>query len=215
MAVELTSEYYASHLRRTRRSLANRYSILGRHHNNLNAFIRSGLESIPACGQVLDAGCGLSIWVTTELRKQYDIIGVDCQPESIKACQELYKGYEYKLGDLYALNFEEGVFDAIVMREVIEHFRTPERAVQEVARVLKSGGKYILTTPNYDSLLLRVIEHTYNRFFGGPCKPYKDDVHPSKFRVQSLKELIGTYFDIEQYATMDLGISLGCVARKR
>src|SRR6266581_8192818 len=189
MAIELNTEYYLSHLQKIQRSLASPYSILGRHHNSLNALIRLGVEAAPLGASVLDAGCGLSIWVTPELRERYRIVGVDCQTDSIRACQEIYKGCDYRVDDLYALNFPDSSFDVVVMREVIEHFRAPEQAVLEVKRVLRPTGRYVLTTPNYDSALLHIIEHTYNRFFGGPCKPYKDEVHPSKFRVETLKRL--------------------------
>ena len=214
MAIELTSEYYADYLKQINRKINNKRSIHGRHHKNLNSFVQSGLEGLQAGSRILDAGCGLSIWVTPELRRKHKIIGVDVQPDSIKACQEIYQGEDYRLADLYALEFPASSFDAVVMREVIEHFKAPERAVKEVFRVLKPGGRYVLTTPNYDSLLLHFIEQSYNRFFGGPCKPYLDDVHPSKFRVATLKELIGKYFKIESYHTIDYGINLCCVGYK-
>ncbi len=212
--IELTTEYYADYLKKIQKQLSNPYSPLGRHHKNLNGFIRSGLADLAPGARVLDAGCGLSQWVNPEIRQRHHVIGVDVQPDSIKACQEIYKGCDYRLADLYALEFKDDEFDAVVMREVIEHFRTPEKAVKEVYRVLKPGGVYVLTTPNYDSLLLHFIEHTYNRFFGGPCKPYLDDVHPSKFRVKTLRDLLSKYFRIERYGTLDYGINLTCVARK-
>ena len=101
------------------------------------------------------------------------------------------------------------------MREVIEHFKRPLDAVLEVRRLLKPGGRFVLTTPNYDSYLLHFIEHTYNRFFGGTCKPYLDDVHPSRFKFSTLSNFLSPHLDVERYTTIDLGISLGCVARKR
>jgi ubiquinone/menaquinone biosynthesis C-methylase UbiE len=206
--------YYAGHLRKIQRSLANRLSILGRHHQSLNAFIVSGLAAVPDGGDVLDAGCGLGIWATSEVRRRHRVYGVDSEIEAIESCKKLYPDSRFSVGDLYALGYPDQSFHAVVMREVIEHLRWPETAVREVRRVLRPGGRYILTTPNYDSWLLHVIEHTYNRFFGGPCKPYRDDVHPSKFRVESLKGLIGSYFALERYVVLDWGISLGCVARK-
>jgi len=212
--VELTTEYYAGHLKKIQRSLGNPYSVLGRHHKSLNVFIRSSLADLPEGMQILDAGCGLSIWVDLEARRRHRIVGVDCQADSINACRGLYPGEDYRLGDMYGLEFADNCFDAVVMREVIEHLRVPEDAVREALRVLKPGGRLVLTTPNYDSLVLHVIEHTYNRFFGGPCKPYRDDVHPSKLRVATLKALIERYLAIEQYAVVDWGISLVCVARK-
>lgn len=208
-------EYYLNHLRKQQKVENNRFSILGRHHKNLNDFVRSNINSLPAKSLVLDAGCGISTWATDTMRKKYKISGVDGEPDAITLCNKLYKGSDYRVGDLYNLkDYKKNTYDAIVMREVIEHFITPEKAVKEIFRILKPGGLYLLTTPNYDSLLLHTIEHTYNRFFGGPCKPYKDDVHPSKFRPHTLRSLLEKYFIVENLDTIDYGISQVCAARK-
>jgi SAM-dependent methyltransferase len=46
------------------------------------------------------------------------------------------------------LPFLDSSFDVVVMSEVIEHLLQPERAVWEVARVLRPGGVYVMTTNN-------------------------------------------------------------------
>lgn len=53
----------------------------------------------------------------------------------------------HALADAYQLPFGEGTFDVVVCAEVIEHMREPARALEEVRRVLKPGGKLLLTTP--------------------------------------------------------------------
>jgi len=207
-------KYYLNHLAKQRKALRNKLSILGRHHNNLDSFVRNELNSLPPESKILDAGCGLSAWTNSNLRKKYKISGIDGEPDAIAVCKKLYKNQNYQVGDLYNLPYKKNTFDAIVMREVIEHFITPEKAVKEIYKVLKPGGIFILTTPNYDSLLLHFIENTYNRFFGGPCKPYRDDVHPSKFKARSLKKLLSKYFKVEKLTTIDYGISLTCRVSK-
>src|SRR5262245_23272037 len=119
--VELSTEYYIDHLRKITRSLERSYSPLGAHHRHLNEFVRAGVSHAPPGSRVLDAGCGLSIWVTPELRRDYALTGVDIQADSIRACREIYKGCDYRQADLYNIDFPDLTFDAIVMREVIEH----------------------------------------------------------------------------------------------
>ena len=53
-----------------------------------------------------------------------------------------------------------------------------------------------------------------HRGFGGPCKPYLCDVHPSKFHFATLRERLARQFDIARYETIDYGISLCCVVVK-
>jgi SAM-dependent methyltransferase len=50
------------------------------------------------------------------------------------------------VGDAHNLPFPDGKFDVIVCTEVLEHLHTPHTAVSEMNRVLKPGGKLILTT---------------------------------------------------------------------
>ncbi len=50
------------------------------------------------------------------------------------------------IGDIHKLPFEDGSFGIIVCTEVLEHCHTPHKAISELHRVLKSGGKLILTT---------------------------------------------------------------------
>jgi len=51
------------------------------------------------------------------------------------------------LADAYRLPFGDGAFDVVLCAEVIEHMHTPALAIEEMHRVLKHGGKLLLTTP--------------------------------------------------------------------
>ena len=46
------------------------------------------------------------------------------------------------------LKFDDNSIDFVVTFQVIEHIKDDEKFVQEIHRVLKPGGKLILTTPN-------------------------------------------------------------------
>jgi SAM-dependent methyltransferase len=58
------------------------------------------------------------------------------------------------VGDVRDIPFADGTFDAIYSMGTIEHFDETERAVHEMARVLKPGGRAIVGVPNrYDPFL--------------------------------------------------------------
>lgn len=213
--IELLGEYYKNHLESIQKKLINPLSLHGAHHRNLNRFIQENILQLHEGSHVLDAGCGLSIWVTPEIDKKIRYVGIDCQQESVEFCKKHYPNRDYKMGDLYKLPFADKFFDAVVMREVIEHFKMPEKAIAEVTRVLKPSGIFILTTPNYGNPLLYIIEHTYNRFFGGPCKPYLPDVHPSRFNRISLVSLLKESFKDVEVTTLSIGITLAAVAQTK
>jgi SAM-dependent methyltransferase len=66
------------------------------------------------------------------------------------------------LSDAHALALADSTFDVVICTEVLEHLREPQRAVDEMYRVLKPGGTLLLTTrflfPIHDA------PHDYFRF---------------------------------------------------
>lgn len=80
----------------------------------------------------LDIGCGDSRYAKYFTRR----VGLDTQ-----------KGPGVDVvGNIYALPFPDSTFEQILCTEVLEHLTEPERAVSEMKRVLKKGGKLVLTT---------------------------------------------------------------------
>jgi SAM-dependent methyltransferase len=67
-------------------------------------------------------------------------------------------GLRGAVGDVRELPFADASFDAIYSMGTIEHFDETERAVEEMARVLKPGGRAIVGVPNrYDPFLRPVL----------------------------------------------------------
>jgi 2-polyprenyl-6-hydroxyphenyl methylase/3-demethylubiquinone-9 3-methyltransferase len=51
--------------------------------------------------------------------------------------------------DAQAMGLASGTFDTVICCETLEHLHEPWSALEEVARVLRPGGRFFLTTPNY------------------------------------------------------------------
>lgn len=49
--------------------------------------------------------------------------------------------------DIHAMTFQTAAFDAVICIEVLEHVADPFQAVREIKRVLRPGGRLLLTTP--------------------------------------------------------------------
>jgi SAM-dependent methyltransferase len=84
--------------------------------------------------------------------------GVDIsEPTVIQARAAFHEGKDAlkgAVGDVRDLPFRDASFDAIYSMGTIEHFDETERAVEEMARVLKPGGRAIVGVPNrYDPFL--------------------------------------------------------------
>ena len=58
-----------------------------------------------------------------------------------------FKGH-FIQADAHFLPFRNEAFDTVVCYEVIEHVDSPRKVLKEIARVLKKGGRAIISTPN-------------------------------------------------------------------
>lgn len=116
---------------------------------------------LPAGGAVLDVGCGSALVADRIADLDATYVGVDYggHHSAYAATRLAASGYRLRSAigqcDGELLPFPAERFDVVVMSEVIEHLMRPERAVWEVARVLKPGGVFIMTTNNASEMPLR------------------------------------------------------------
>ncbi|OGO50985.1 MAG: hypothetical protein A2148_03125 [Chloroflexi bacterium RBG_16_68_14] len=138
---------------------------------------------------VLDAGCGSGRVFQHRLAGRVRrVIGVDVtdEPRANPNIDEAARG------DLGALPLRDETFDLVLMSHVAEHLSEPGAAFQEVARVLRPGGRLLLLTPNrwhYVPLLARMLPHrlhvAFNRWRGVDAR----DVFPTVYRANTARRL--------------------------
>ena len=74
---------------------------------------------------------------------------VGCEISLRRARRIKAQGLRVVVGQGEALPFRDGAFDLVTLLEVIEHSQSPTRVLDEAGRVMRSGGRLVLTTPNY------------------------------------------------------------------
>lgn len=89
------------------------------------------------------------------------------------------------IGECLPLKAE--TFDCVLMSEVIEHLAEPQISVREAARVLRPGGRLLITTPNYRSFW-PAMEWAVDRLNMAP--KMAGEQHISRFYPASLKRLL-------------------------
>ena len=102
--------------------------------------------------RVLDCGCGygFTLRVLAEL-SDAELVGLDGDPERVAQTQRdlaRFPQVTTVTGDAQHLPFEDATLDHVVCSEVLEHVPDDARVVRELARVLKPGGRLVLTVPS-------------------------------------------------------------------
>lgn len=97
---------------------------------------------------LLDFGCGDGRFLSFADEMGWRSLGVDFDANAVAVAQGL--GLDVRLGGFEALKPEER-FDAITMSHVIEHVHDPAKTLEQCFSLLKSEGKIILETPNFDA----------------------------------------------------------------
>jgi SAM-dependent methyltransferase len=123
-----------------------------RHEMRYDLVAAAVRKAVPPGALVLDVGCGSAL--VGDRLDGYRYVGVDFGGHHVRWAAAKHPGV---IGQAPAeqLPFADGAFDVVVMSEVIEHLLRPELAVWEVARVLKRGGTFVMTTNNASELPLR------------------------------------------------------------
>jgi ubiquinone/menaquinone biosynthesis C-methylase UbiE len=100
--------------------------------------------------RVLDAGCGTGHTALSFAPYVAQVIAVDftegmlAQGRKLAAARGI-TNVEFRLGDVEKLAFRAGEFDLVVTRYSAHHWPHPQRALQEIHRVLKPSGSFILS----------------------------------------------------------------------
>ncbi|MEI9866646.1 MAG: class I SAM-dependent methyltransferase [Limisphaerales bacterium] len=109
------------------------------------------LEDLPP-GRVLDVGCGNGGFLHLMHQLGWSGTGVDFDPKAIENAQAKYGPALTLLNtDLSQAHFPDNSFDVVTMSHVIEHVPNPAALLMEARRVLKPGGRLVVTTPNIQS----------------------------------------------------------------
>ncbi len=138
---------------------------------NRSEWVRETLEKIPPGGRILDAGAGerqyrkfcSHLKYVSQDFAQYDGAGDGSGLQMEKWDTD---GLDIR-SDITSIPEPDESFDAVMCTEVLEHLPSPDVALREFSRLLKSGGYLILTAP-FCSLTHFSPFHYYsgfNRFF--------------------------------------------------
>ena len=112
------------------------------------ALARSALPLL-APGDVLDIASGDGVLAELLAPHSHRYVCVDTSPRVVAAAAARLRRFpnvEVRAGDMHALPFAEGSFDLVVLMHALTYAAKPAQAVAEAARVLKRGGRLLLSS---------------------------------------------------------------------
>lgn len=115
--------------------------------------LRAGLR-------VLDVGSGpgtISIDLARRVRPG-SVVGIDASPDVVDranglAASEGVSNVGFRVGDAYALDFDDDTFDVVHAHQVMQHLGRPVDAMREIRRVLKPGGVLAARDADYGGVI--------------------------------------------------------------
>jgi SAM-dependent methyltransferase len=114
------------------------------HRYHFAATLVAGLD-------VLDVACGAGYGSALLARHARRVVGADISAEAIEHARNVYapvSNLEFHRADCAALPFPDATFDAVVSFETIEHIEAQVKFLDEVRRVLRPEGLFVLSSPN-------------------------------------------------------------------
>jgi ubiquinone/menaquinone biosynthesis C-methylase UbiE len=150
---------------------------------------------------ILDVGCGTGVFAARvrEALPQAKVWGVDLVAGMLAKGRTRWHAHRGSVvpiqGDSERLPFREGAFDVVTCSNSFHHYPHQERAVEEMRRVLKPGGRLVLVDGSRDD--------PWGWFIYDICVASieGDVLHASKRRVRSLfaqAGFVGTEQELHQ-----------------
>ncbi|HKR48780.1 MAG TPA: class I SAM-dependent methyltransferase [Pseudonocardiaceae bacterium] len=102
------------------------------------------LARIPP-GLALDAACGTGRHTATLVRYGHEVIGVDQSPEMLAQAAAKVPGAQFRVGDVTKLPIPDASLDLVLCALALSHLHNVGEAIAEFRRVLRPGGRLIVT----------------------------------------------------------------------
>jgi 2-polyprenyl-3-methyl-5-hydroxy-6-metoxy-1,4-benzoquinol methylase len=128
-------------------------------HHTLKAFFPNSLRG----KFILDVGCGVGSLLDMLKNVSYDQICVEpCSPYLKSLSKRGYKVYP-SLSDAEKEN--GNIVDYAFSIQVIEHVKKPVEFLEKIKKMIKPGGKVLISTPNRGDILMTLLKEEFSSFF--------------------------------------------------
>lgn len=120
----------------------------------------------------LDIGCGTG-WALGQAAKLIDdkgsFYGVDLSAKMIEKAKE---NFHFIKSNAESIPLDDNLFDIIICTNSFHHYLHPDKALKEMYRLLKVGGKIYILDPTADIWIIKIIDKLAKLLGHGHVKFY-------------------------------------------
>jgi 2-polyprenyl-3-methyl-5-hydroxy-6-metoxy-1,4-benzoquinol methylase len=159
---------------------------------------------VPQTGErILEVGCGSGVFADAMAKRGALVTCVDANADAVAYATATFArpGLEVRRGYLDELALPEASYDAATALEIIEHVYLDQvrKLLADLRRILKPGGRLLLTTPNYRGVW-PILEWAADRF--SKAAKMDQEQHVLHFRRALLRDvLVEAGFVVESLRT--------------
>ncbi len=124
---------------------------------------RRAVTRLAPRGRLLDIGCATGDFLAS-MRDEtsWEVMGLE-RDSAVAAQARERHGLDVRAADVDEVTFEEGIFDAITLWDVLEHLPSPRETLRRIRPWLKDGGYLVMRVPDGGSPWPRV----FGRYWAG------------------------------------------------
>jgi SAM-dependent methyltransferase len=154
------------------------------------------LPHLGAGFDVLDVGCGDGTITVGLAETVGHVIGLDASPEEFAdvrryADEHQIGNVEFRVGNVYSLDFPVDTFDGCLCHSMLETLDTPLDALAEIKRTLKPGGVLGVACVEYGGLILAgPDDHLLRRFYAVRERVWQLENAADPYRGRRLRGLL-------------------------
>lgn len=161
-----------------------RHRIWSYNSANRDEWVAANARAIAPGSRVLDVGAGSGPYRHLFAHCEYHAHDFGQEPATIGN----YTPLDYQ-SDITSIPVPDASFDVILCTEVLEHVPEPVRAIHEIARILRPGGKLLITAP----LGSHLHQEPYH-FYGGYTPHWYGRFLPeAELRVKTIEKNFGFF----------------------
>ena len=172
--------------------------------------------------KILDVGCAdaflYKIFYEIADMNKFELYGIDISRDRILLAKKRFEGMknniDFKYGNMENMHFfKSKEFDIVMSIESLEHLIYPQKAIEEMQRILKPEGLLVLSVPSKHMAYytrynpLTWLEAALSLYYPSILPPFHDLYNPEKmkndtvihrsFTIQEIKIIMKNWVDLE------------------